>query len=101
MIDRVTFDDYLNRWRAYDRYDYFTYEGHMALFEYLEQYEEDSGEQIELDIIAIDSDFVEYENLEAFHKDYDKEDYPDLETLSDHTQVIEIPNTDGFIIQNF
>jgi len=73
----------------------------MALFEYLEQYEEDTGEQIELDIIAIDSDFVEYENLEAFHKDYDKEDYPDLETLSDHTQVIEIPNTDGFIIQNF
>ena len=73
----------------------------MALFEYLEQYEEDTGEQIELDIIAIDSDFVEYENLEAFHKDYDKEDYPDLEILRDHTQVIEIPNTDGFIIQNF
>jgi hypothetical protein len=70
-----------------------------ALFEYFEQYEQDTGEQMEFDPVAIRCDFDEYENLQEI-----KENYQDIETLEDlqnHTTVIEIPNSDRLIIQAF
>ena len=72
-----------------------------ALWDYFEQYEEDCGEEIELDVIAICCDFCEYENLEDFHRCYDKEEYPDFDTIEDYTTIIMIPDTERFIIQNF
>jgi hypothetical protein len=77
----------------------FSYEGTKALFEYFEQYEQDTGEQMEFDPVAIRCDFDEYENLQEI-----KENYQDIETLEDlqnHTTVIEIPNSDRLIIQAF
>ena len=41
------------------RPDSFSYEGLGALFEYLEQWEQDTGEELELDVIAICCDFSE------------------------------------------
>jgi hypothetical protein len=43
----------------------FTYEGLTALWEYLEEYEESTGEELELDDIAICCDFSEdsWENI--------------------------------------
>lgn len=41
------------------RKDQFSYEGLKALFEYLEQYEEDTGQEIELDVIALCCDYSE------------------------------------------
>lgn len=43
-----------------------TYAGAHALAEYLEQAEEDSGEEMELDVGEIRRDFSEYENLIDF-----------------------------------
>jgi hypothetical protein len=77
----------------------FSYEGTKALFEYFEQYEQDTGEQMEFDPVAIRCDFDEYESLEDV-----KQNYQDIETLEDlqnHTTVIEIPNSDRLIIQAF
>ena len=37
----------------------FSYTGRQALFEYLEQYEEDTGEQIEFDPIALCCEYTE------------------------------------------
>jgi len=37
----------------------FTYEGLEALFDYLEQYEQDCGQELELDVISICCDFSE------------------------------------------
>ena len=77
----------------------FTHEGTKALFEYFEQYEQDSETQMEFDPVAIRCDFDEYESLEDV-----KENYQDIETLEDlqnHTTVIEIPNSDRLIIQAF
>jgi hypothetical protein len=56
--------------------------------------------EIELDVIALCCEFVEYDSLEDFHSEYDKDDYPTLEVLRDHTQVIEIDN-ESFIIAAF
>ncbi len=83
-----------------DRKNTYTYEGKRALFDYLEQYEEETEKPIELDIIAFCCDYTEYENL----KDLQDQAYPaikDMDDLRDNTQVIEIKGTDRFIIQNF
>ena len=77
----------------------FSYEGAKALFEYFEQYEQDIGEEMEFDPIAIRCDFDEYESLEDVKKSY--QDIETLEDLQNHTTVIEIPNSDRLIIQAY
>ena len=77
----------------------FSYEGAKALFEYFEQYEQDTGEEMEFDPIAIRCEFDEYESLEDIKKSY--QDIESLEDLQNHTTVIEIPNSDRLIIQAY
>lgn len=97
------FQDEWNKWE--DRKDQFSYEGKNALYDYLEQYEEETGEKIELDIIALCCDYTEYVNLEDLKAHY--EDIETMEQLQDNTQVIEIDSgalEDGqgrFIIANY
>lgn len=43
-----------------------TYAGAFALAEHFEQLEEETGEEMELDIVAIRCDFTEYANLEEW-----------------------------------
>ena len=77
----------------------FSYEGTKALFEHLEQYEQDCDHELEFDPIAFRCEYDEYKNLEEV-----KENYQDIETLEDlqnNTSVIEIPNTDRLIIQAY
>ena len=47
-----------------------TWDGAKALAEYLEEYEESTGEEMELDVCAIRCDFSEYASLEAWAGDY-------------------------------
>ena len=92
-----------------DRKDQFSYDGLKALFEYLEDFEDDTGEEIELDVIALCCDYSEYESALECAKDYpfdidedldeDEQEEAALEYLRDHTSVIEF-NT-GIIIQSF
>lgn len=100
MRETVTLSRFRDAFHARNRGDNFSYEGLEALFNHIEEYEEGADIEWELDVIALCCDFTEYESLEEFHKDYDKEDYPDLETLQDHTQVIPFGN-ESFIIQQF
>ena len=53
-----------------DEYAAWTYSGARALAEYLEQYEQDTGEELELDLAAIRCDFSEYSSLADWAKDY-------------------------------
>jgi len=82
------------------RKENFTFEGLRALFNYLEETEEDTGEEIELDVIAICCDYTEYENLAEFQNDYNAEEYKTIEDIEEQTQVIMI-NEEAFIIQTF
>ena len=78
----------------------FSYVGLNALFDYLEQYEKDCGEELELDVDALCCDFTEYENLEEYQNAYNAEDYETIEDIEYCTTVIRVGD-DGFIIQNF
>tara|TARA_R100000781_G_scaffold92092_1_gene57014 strand:+ start:6720 stop:7019 length:300 start_codon:yes stop_codon:yes gene_type:complete len=88
------------RWFEEQRPNNFSRVGLQSLFDYLEEYEESTGEEIEFDPIALCCEYTEYEDLDEFHQDYDKEEYPDLDEIRDWTQVIEVGNK-SFIIQQF
>ena len=47
-----------------------SYNGSLALAEYLEEYEESTGEEMELDVCAIRCDFSEYVSLRDWISDY-------------------------------
>jgi len=47
-----------------------SWNGAKALAEYLEEYEESTGEEMEFDAVAIRCDFSEYGSLEAWASDY-------------------------------
>ena len=66
----------------------FSYDGSKALFNYLEQLEEDCDIKIEFDPIAFRCEYVEYESLEELNEEYN-EDY-DMQSLSENTQVIDV-----------
>lgn len=44
--------------------------GAFALAEHLDQYEEETGEEMELDVVAIRCDFSQYSSLEDWAGDY-------------------------------
>jgi hypothetical protein len=55
---------------ANDEYSSFSRLGAYALVDYLEQMEEDTGEEIEFDSVAIRCDFAEYDSLTDWAEDY-------------------------------
>jgi len=58
MKTTVNFSEFRDSFQEI-RPDNFSYEGLRHLFSWLEQYEEDTGEEVELDVIAICCDFSE------------------------------------------
>lgn len=100
MKKSINYYDFKNEFRSYDRADQFSVPALRALFDYIEEVEQDCGQEIELDVIALCCEYVEYENLEHFHEVYDKNDYPTLEDIRDNTTVIEFGD-ESFIIAEF
>ena len=82
-----------------DRGDQFSYDGLKALYEYLEEYEESTGENIDLDVIALCCDYTEYDSLKEFQADYGEE-YSSLDAIRDTTALIPV-GLESFIIQQF
>jgi len=58
MKTTVNFSEFRDSFQQI-RPDNFSYDGLRHLFSWLEQYEEDTGEEVELDVIAICCDFSE------------------------------------------
>jgi len=99
MKKTINLQNFRQAFKDYNRENNFSYEGLEALFNYLEQLEEDTGSTIELDVIAICCDYNEYKNLEEFQRDY-SDDYKTIDDIRDKTDVIKIDGV-GFIIQQF
>ena len=98
MISTINSSDFVDGFKC--RPDNFSYDGLQALFDYFEQLEDDLGEQIEFDPIAICCEYSEFDDLAAFQSDYDADDYPDMESIYDNTTVIPF-GVESFIIQQF
>lgn len=91
-INETDFIDAFNRIRP----ENFSYEGLQKLFEYLEQLEQDTGEELELDVIAICCDYTE-STIEDALKDNNCES---IEELESDTQVIRVDD-ETVIYQNY
>lgn len=59
IVQTVGLSDFRDAFRRCNRDDNFSYEGKKVLFDYLEQYSEDTGDPIELDVIALCCDYEE------------------------------------------
>ena len=98
MNRTINFCEFCDDFKA-RRPENFTYDGLKALFNYLKNFEEDTGQEIEFDVIGLCCDFTEYENLAEFQSDYD-DDYETIEDIENETTVIRIDD-ESFIIQQF
>jgi hypothetical protein len=79
----------------------FSYDGSTALFNYLEQLEDDCDTKIEFDPVALRCDYDEYDNLKECLTAYDNLQLKTIDDLNEHTTVIEVDNSDKIIIQAF
>lgn len=107
--------------REYGREKHFSYAGFNALYDYLEEYSEGTGEDFKIDVIALCGDFTEYESWEEIYNNYsysynsESKTFEELEEegelddfkewVQDRTEVIECTNYEdnvvGIIIQCF
>ena len=103
MKDTINKDQFRNWFRSSEQYRRtFSYEGLSALFDYLEEMEESTGEELEFDPVALCCEFEEYDTFEEFQEEYNGEVlYPTLVDLEDYTTVIRVGHTGSFIIQQF
>jgi hypothetical protein len=102
---------------ANDKNSSFSRDGAFALVEYLEQFEQGCGEEMEFDCVAIRCDFSEYESLQSWAHDHfsnawqelgfdEEEEFDDKdfdtaihEYIQDRGQLIEFDG--GIIVSNF
>ena len=103
MIQTINFNQFCDGFPESYK-DNFSYEGKQALFNYFENYEEDTDETVEYDPVALCCEYSEYESLKELQENYT--DIKNFDDLENNTQVIMITDfndkeTGGFIIQDF
>jgi hypothetical protein len=99
MKQTVHLEDFRDSFKTI-RPNSFSHEGLIALYDYLTQYEEDTGEELDLDVIAVCCNYTEYNSLKSFNEDFGK-NYKSIKDIEDDTTVIKLSDLNGFIIQNF
>lgn len=105
MYTTINKSDFIQRFNDYGRENQFSYEGKIALFEYFEEYEESTGEQIKLDVIAICCEFTEWGSMDEMREQYGEE-YETADDIMEVTTFISIDydfetNEGTFITQNY
>jgi hypothetical protein len=86
------------------RKEQFSYEGWKAIFEHIENIEEETGIETEFDPIAICCEFTEYKDLGELQSNYSN--IKDMDDLENQTQVVYIAGNnasgeDPFIIRDY
>ena len=102
MITTITLNDFVDAFRSHNREENFSYSGLEALFDHLGDYEESTGQPLELDVIGLCVDYTEYESgIEACAvagQSFDDEEEAQ-EWLYDETIVIKFDG--GVIVADF
>jgi hypothetical protein len=96
MYIKINETQFVDHFRYIGRENQFSYNAKLALFEYLESLEAETGD-MKLDVIALCCEYSEFKNFEEL-----KDLHPDIETMDqliEKTTVIEFEG--GFLINNF
>lgn len=114
MKQTINSNEFAQAFRDYDRFGAWSYAGLTALFDFLEEMEQDTGEEMELDVIALDCEYSEWEDLEEWARGYfiesnyqsefhtlEDEELEDAirEYIHDNGQLIEFDG--GIIVSSF
>lgn len=96
MKNTVSFYDFRNAFSAM-RPGNFSHDGLKVLFDYLEQYEEDTGAELELDVIGLCCDFIE-DTVEEIARSYSI-DLTDCEDKEEQAEaVLEYLENEGVLV---
>lgn len=109
MYQTISIYAFQDSFRKAGREDQFSYDGKKLLFDYLEAYEDDTGEKVELDVIALCCEYEESSVTDiAASYDIDIEGLEEeeaLETvmdyLNDNTRVVGAIGTVAVLFQSF
>ena len=109
IIQTIDLYQFREAFRSAGRNDQFSYNGLECLFDFLEQYSDDTGEPFELDVVALCCDFYE-EDAQDIAKKYsidiegmDDEEVCDAvrEYLEENTILVGEPSEGLFVYQVF
>lgn len=111
IIQTVDFSDFCDAFRELDRQDQYSYEAKKAIFDYLEEYSDSTGEPVEFDVIAICCEWsemtwkeaAEYYSIDLSHiEDDNLEELQDAvyDHLCDNTVCLDL-NNGSFVFVNF
>jgi len=81
------------------RFKSFGYDGWKALFNYLEERDQENATDTEFEPVAFDGEFTRYETVGAFNGDHGTE-CKTLTDIRELTTVIDIDASAAFIIEN-
>ena len=95
MKQTITNGMFIEAFKRMGRQDQFSRQALTALFDHFEQYEQDTGQEVELDVIGICSEYVE-QTYDEVMRDYKLDDDDDkgasyiaLAYLNEHTTIVE------------
>jgi hypothetical protein len=110
IYTQVTKHSFIDAFKQSSRKDQFSYDALEAIYEYLEDYSQDSGEDVELDIVAICCDWSEMtwqDVAMSYGVDLsqcidDDERIGEVESfLCDNTQFQALPDGESFVFVQF
>ena len=85
MYTELSKSEFIDTFRNSNTYkNNFSYDGLNALFNYLEQWEQEMGEDVEFDMVGICCDYSEFEDQKELEKNYNMT----LQEIGDHTYII-------------
>lgn len=99
MIIKVTLDLMEERFEQMGRENQFSRQGLGAILDYYEDLESDTGEETELDVIALCCEWSEYESWGKLVDDYGDDDTT-FDSLLERTTAYKLPGG-GYLMMNF
>jgi hypothetical protein len=100
MIQTIGQRLFIDAFRNMGREKQFSYAALCALFEWLEE----NDENYDLDVIALCCEFTEYADLDEFNDAYNNNDTANNFSIADIescTTLIPVGRTESFLVQNF
>jgi hypothetical protein len=104
MFTKINQSQFIDSFRNMGRETQFSYGALVALFHHMEDTEENCGEEVELDVVALCCEFTEYSDLKEFNEAYNNGDTNNnysIEDIESCTTVILISKGESFLVQNF
>ena len=113
IVQTLSKSSFIDAFKQSSRKDQFSYDALEAIFEYMEDYSNDTGENVELDIVGICCEWSESHwsdiareysiDLNDFADDEDDTNRIDAvyDFLNDNTQFVHLPDGQSFVYAQF